>query len=41
MYDGIQMEVVSTIRFHENLGLSTMYLGRSDRAKCDTLKGEE
>ena len=41
VYDGIQSEVVSTTRFNENLDLSTMYLGRSDRAKCDKLKAEE
>ena len=41
MYDGIQSEVVSTTRFDENSGLSTTYLGRSDRAKCDKLKAEE
>ena len=41
MYDGIQLEVVSTTRFDENLDLSTTYLGRSDRAKSDKLKAEE
>ena len=41
VYDGIQLEVVSTTRFDENLDLSTMYLHRSDRAKCDRLKAEE
>ena len=41
VYDGIQSEVVSTTRFDENSDLSTMYLGRSDRAKCDKLKAEE
>ena len=41
MYEGIQSEVVSTTRFDENSDLSTMYLGRSDRAKCDKLKAEE
>ena len=40
VYDGIQLEVVST-RFDENSDLSTMYIGRSDRAKCDKLKAEE
>ena len=41
VYAGIQSEVVSTTRFDENLDLSTMYLGRSDRAKCGKLKAEE
>ena len=41
VYDGIQSEVVRTFRFDENSNLSTMYLGRSDRAKCDKLKAEE
>ena len=40
VYDGIQLEVVSTTRFDENSDLSTMYLGRSDRAKSDKLKAE-
>ena len=41
VYDGIQLDVVSTTRFDENSDLITMYLGRSDRAKCDKLKAEE
>ena len=41
VYGGIQLEVVNTTRFDEQLDLSTMYLGRSDRAKCDKLKAEE
>ena len=41
MYDGIQLEVVSTTRFDENLDLSMTYLGRSDRAKSDKPKAEE
>ena len=39
--DGIQSEVVSTTRFDENSDLSTMYLDRSGRMKCDNLKAEE
>ena len=35
VHDGIQSEVVSTTRFDENSDLSSMYLCRSDRAKCD------
>ena len=41
VYDGIQSEVVSTTRFDKNSDLSTVYLGRSDRAKCDKHKAEE
>ena len=41
VYEGIQSEVVSTTRFDENLDMSTTYLGRSNRAKCDKLKAEE
>ena len=37
----IQSEVVNSIRFDENLDLSTTYLGRKDRAKSDKLKAEE
>ena len=35
VYDGIQLEVVSTTRFDENSDISITYLGRSNRAKCD------
>ena len=41
MYEGIQSEVVNTLRFGENSDLSTAYLGRSDRAKSKKLKAEE
>ena len=41
MYEGIQSEVVNTTRFDENSDLSTIYLGRSDRAKSEKLKAEE
>ena len=41
VYDGIQLDVVSTTRFDENSDISTTYLGRSNRAKCDKLKAEE
>ena len=40
VYDGIQSEVVSTTRFDENSDISTTYLGRSNREKCDKLKAE-
>ena len=41
VYDGIQSELVSTTRFNENSDISTTYLGRSNREKCDKLKAEE
>ena len=41
IYEGVQSEVVNTTRFDENLDLSTMYIGRSDRPKSDKLKAEE
>ena len=41
VYEGIQSEIVNTIRFDENSDLSKTYLGRSDRAKSDKLKAEE
>ena len=41
VYEGIQSEIVNTTRFDENSDLSTIYLGRSDRAKSDKLKVEE
>ena len=41
VYDGIRSEVVSTTRFDENSDISTTYLGRSNREKCDKLKVEE
>ena len=41
VYDGIQLKVVNTTRFDENLDLSTMYLGRSVKPKSDKFKAEE
>ena len=41
VYDRIQSEVVNTTRFDEDLDLSTMYLGGSDRGKGDKLKAEK
>ena len=32
-YEGVQSEIVSTMRFEENSDLSTTYLEKSDRAK--------
>ena len=41
MYEGIQLEIVNTSRFNENLDLSMTYLGRSDKARINKLKVEE
>ena len=41
VYEGIQLEIVSTTRFDENSDLSTTYLGESDKTKNDKLKVEE
>ena len=41
MYEGIQSEIVNATRINEISDLSTMYLGRSDRAKSDKLRAEE
>ena len=41
VYEGIQSEIVNTTRFNENSGLSTTYLGKSDKSKNNKLKAEE
>ena len=41
VYEGIQSEVVNTMRFDENSNLSTAYLGRLDRAKSEKFEAEE
>ena len=41
VYEGIQSEIVNTIRFDENSNLSTTYLGKSDNTKNGKLKVEE
>ena len=41
VYEGIQTEIVSTMRFNENSDLSITYLGRSDRTRNDKLRAEE
>ena len=41
VYEGIQSEIVNTIRFHENSDLHTTYLGKADRSKSDKHKAEE
>ena len=41
VYDGIQTEIVNTLRFNENSDLSITYLGRSNKARNNKLKAEE
>ena len=41
IYEGIQSEILSTIRFDENSDLSTMYLGREDTTRTSKIKAEE
>ena len=41
IYDGIQSEILSTIRLDENSNLSTTYLGRVDTARASKIKVEE
>ena len=41
MYEGIQLEVISTTRFDENSDLSTTYLGRVDTTRVSKIKVEE
>ena len=41
VYEGIQSEIVNTMRFDENSNLSMTYLGRSDKGRNDKLKAEE
>ena len=41
VYEGIQSEIVNTMRFNENSDLSTTYLGRSDKVRNHKLTAEE
>ena len=41
MYEGIQLEVISTIRFDKNSDLTTRYLGRIDTTRASKFKAEE
>ena len=41
MNDGIRSEILCTTKFDENSELSTMYLGRIDTNRSDTIKVEE
>ena len=38
VYEGIQSEILSTTRFHENSDFSITYLGKADRPKNDKIK---
>ena len=41
IYDGIQLEILSTTRFDENSDLSTRYLGRAHMTRANKIKAEE
>ena len=41
VYEGIQSEILSTMRFDENTGLSTTHLGKADSFKNNKIKAEE
>ena len=41
MYEGIQSEVISTIRIDENSDLSTTYLGKIDITKASKIKADQ
>ena len=41
VYEGIQSEIVNTMRFDKNSYLSTTYLGKSDNTRNDKIKVEE
>ena len=41
VYEGIQTEMLSTIRFNENSDLSTTYLVKEDKSKSNKIKAEE
>ena len=41
VYEGIQSEIVNTMRFDKNSDLCTTYLGKSDKTRNNKLKAEE
>ena len=41
VYEGIQSEIVNTMRFDQNSDLSTTYLGKSDKTRNDKFKVEK
>ena len=41
MYEGVESEVLSTIKFDENSDLTTAYLGRIDMTRGSKIKVEE
>ena len=40
-YEGVQSEVLYTMKFDENLEFSTIYLGKQNMSRMDKLKPEE
>ena len=40
-YEGIQSEILSTMRFDENSDLSTTYLGKVDKSRNNKIKAKE
>ena len=40
LYEGIQSDILDTIRFDENIDLSTIYLGKGDRSQNNKIKAE-
>ena len=41
MYEVVQLEVISTVRFDENSDLSTTYLGRIDMTRVSKIRVEK
>ena len=41
MYEGIHLEILSTMRFNENSDLSTTYLGKTGTTRASKIKVEE
>ena len=41
VYEGIQSEILNTMRFDENTDLSTTYLRKADQSKNNKIKAEE
>ena len=41
VYEGIQSEILNTMRFDENTDICTIYLGKADRSKNNKIKAEE
>ena len=41
IYNGIQLEILNTTRFDENLDLSTTFLGKVDTIRATKIKAKE